>query len=132
MKILHLRTLAIALFCSVLFCSCGGDEVTTTNSSATFDELNTCDIGSGDNATRFTFTVNYDSESDSPVSKVLFDINWSSGDTDNAETSNFTDSGSSITYSWCYRFGSEEWVEISHRLETEDGTEMCWQQLHEQ
>jgi len=121
MKISYFKAFLTVILFSALLMSCGDDAITATSSSFTFDELNTCDIGSGSMATRFNFTVGYDASSDIKVSKVLFVINWSSGDTDSGETTNFTDSGGEILYSWCYRYGSEEWVEIVHTLETEDG-----------
>lgn len=118
-----LKTLVVAIFFTTVFTSCGDDDpITIKDSSATFTDLNTCDIGSGALATRFSFTIPYDKAEDVTISKILFEINWSNGDTDNSETTNFNDTGSQIEYTWCYRFGSDDWVEIVHTLELSDGT----------
>ena len=123
LKFTFFNAIIVALFVSTVFISCGDDDpITLGDSSATFTELNTCDIGSGSLATRFSFTIPYETSGDVTISKVLFDINWSSGDTDNSQTTNFNDTGSRIEYNWCYRYGSEDWVEITHRLELSDGT----------
>ena len=119
-----IRFICIALLSTFLFSGCGdSDDITANSSSFSFIQLNTCDIGSGDLATRFNFRVNYDAALDVQISKVLFDIEWSSGDSDSAETSSIDDLATSVEYSWCYRFGSEDWVEITHRLVTSNGTE---------
>ena len=95
-------------------------DVKITTSS--FDTINMCDIGSGNNGTLFVFTISYTKLSVSEVDKVLFDVEWSNGDKDSAVETNFTDNGTSVVYDWCYRFGSLSWVEINQRLVSKDGT----------
>ncbi|MEM9547467.1 MAG: hypothetical protein AAGA77_15920, partial [Bacteroidota bacterium] len=73
-------------------------------------------------ATRFTFNIDYETPDEIEISKIEFDLEWSGGDSDEAETSSFTNMGTHIEYSWCYRFGDEEWVEITHRLVTANDT----------
>ena len=125
-SLLNIVKLFIPLFfVAVVFNSCGDDDsfVNAQTSSFTFDELNMCDIGGTVTATRFTFTIDYDASEGTEIEEVRFDIDWSSGDSDDADTGSLTDTGSSVEYSWCYRFGSEEWVRITHTLVTADGKE---------
>ena len=119
----HLRIFSLLALCICLFVSCGGDDdVTANTSTVTFDELNMCDIGSGLMATRFNFRIDYETAEGIEVSKIEFELEWTSGDSDEAETSSFVDMGTHVEYSWCYRFGSEDWVEITHTLVASDGS----------
>lgn len=56
------------------------------------------------------------------IDKIIFDLKWSDGDVGNGVKTSFNDMGQSIEYDWCYKFGTEEWVEITHRLVTKQGT----------
>lgn len=117
------KIMAIAIFFSTLFISCGDDSenfITAKTSSVTFDDLNTCDIGSGLPATSFDFIIDYDASDNIEITKILFELTWTSGESESVETTDFTDTGAQIEYDWCYRFGSDDWVEISHRLETKN------------
>ncbi len=120
---LLLRNLIIAIIFSSLIVSCGDDSdsfITAQASSFTFNELNTCDIGGTTLATSFDFTIAYDASENTKIAKVLFDLEWSNGDSESSETTDFSDLGTRIEYDWCYRFGNDDWVEITHRIVTEN------------
>ena len=53
-----LKTSMLAVLCTFLMCGCSEDEIYLLESTFTFDEVNTCDLGFGANATRFTSVVN--------------------------------------------------------------------------
>lgn len=119
-----LRTIVVACLFSLLFISCGDDEsdnfITAKSTTFIFNELNTCDIGSGLPATSFDFNIDYDASDNIEITNILFDLKWSGGDTESTETNEFTDTGMRIEYDWCYRFGNDDWVEITQRLETKN------------
>lgn len=87
-----------------------------------FTALNTCDIGGCCLATEFDFTISYESSNGSEINKITVSIQWSDGDTDTFETNDFTDSGTVVTYDWCYRFSESEWVDVTHVLVGKDGS----------
>lgn len=102
----------------------GGSDVfiNAKVSTSTFEQLNTCDIGSCCLATDFDFTITYEKSSGIALDKIIFDLKWSDGDTETSVKENvFSDSGTSVVYDWCYKFGNDDWVEITHRLVTKQG-----------
>lgn len=118
-----LKIMVVTTFVSALFISCGDDSenfITAKTSSVTFNDLNTCDIGSGLPATSFDFIIDYEASDNIEITKILFDLKWTSGESESTETTEFTDTGMQIEYDWCYRFGTDDWVEITHRLETKN------------
>lgn len=109
----------------VLGCSKDDDSAGTLEAmppEVTFTALNTCDIGGCCLATEFDFTISYESSNGSEINKITVSIQWSDGDTDTFETNDFTDSGTVVTYDWCYRFSESEWVDVSHVLVGKDGS----------
>ncbi|MGI9542159.1 MAG: hypothetical protein ACR2MX_02810 [Cyclobacteriaceae bacterium] len=105
--------------------SCSDDEptisITTQASTVSFGDLNTCDIGSGDMATLFEFTIPYQASSAIEIEKVITDWKWSNGDQGTNEETNLNNNGASVVYDWCWRFGTLDWVELSARLVTKQG-----------
>lgn len=115
----------ILLLTALTGCNKNNDEssfITAKVSTSMFEELNTCDIGSCCPATRFDFTITYEASSEVEIDNIIFDLKWSDGDLDNSVETIFSDSGTSIKYDWCYKFGIAEWVEITHKLVTKQGT----------
>ena len=122
-----LRNLFTVLLCTTLCFNCSEDDdgpdlfIIAMTSTSSFDDLNTCHIDSGALATMFDFTIPYEASDGIAINKVVFDIEWSNGDTGSAESNEFINTGTDVLYNWCYRFATDEWVEITHRLETEQG-----------
>ena len=117
-----LRVIFVATFFSAILISCGDDSeefITAKTSTFSFDVLNTCDIGSGALATSFDFVIEFEASDNIEVSKILFDLKWSNGDTESTETTEFSATSTRVEYDWCYRFGGD-WVEITHRIETKN------------
>ena len=116
-----LKIVVVTTFFSTLFISCGDDNedfITANATTFTFNELNTCNIGSGLPATSFDFVIDYEASENIEITKITFDLDWSNGDSESTETTEFNDLGTRIEYDWCYRFGGDDWVEITQRIVT--------------
>ena len=128
MKIVRsLYGLAIVTLTGFLVLGCSKDDdsagvLEAMPTEVTFTALNTCDIGGCCLATEFDFTISYESSNGSKINKIMVSIIWSDGDTDTFETDDFNDSGTVITYDWCYRFSDSEWVDVTHVLVGKDGS----------
>lgn len=114
MKTVH--TLIIA-FAVLLMTACSKDDdmrpLKATSGSSSFDVLNDCDIGSGSNATSFTFEIELDSPPMIELGGVEFDLKWSDGDeSDDAMDDDIIITGSTVAWDWCFRFGGTDWFEI--------------------
>lgn len=119
-------SLILLLMGTVLGCSKddGGSDffITAKASTSSFEQLNTCDISSCCLATEFDFNVVYEASSGIEIDKIIFDLKWSDGDTETGvKEAVFSDSGTSVVYNWCYKFGDDDWVEITHRLISKQG-----------
>ena len=106
--------------------SCSDDEptisVTTQSTTLSFGDLNTCDINDGGKfATLFEFTIPYQAASAIEVEKITTDWQWSSGNSGTNEETNFSNTGTNVVYDWCWRFGEDEWVDLTARIVTKQG-----------
>lgn len=117
--------LSIAVLALVILGCSKDDEMrplTVTGSDFSFDTLNTCDIGSGDFATLFNFHLELPSAPTIEVGGVEFDLEWSNGnETENILEDDLVMTGTTISYDWCFRFGSTDWFELRQTLVDPDG-----------
>ena len=124
------KTAAFLLaLCIILlsFASCKDDSTSSampiveiTDGSYTVIEINDCDIG-GDPATEFLFELIYNASSDIDIDGVEFDDLFSSGqEIENNFEDDLDVSGNSLSFDWCYRFGSNEWVELTLKILAEN------------
>ncbi|MEB2778140.1 hypothetical protein SYJ56_22705 [Algoriphagus sp. D3-2-R+10] len=124
-KGLSIRSSLVMVLYFMTLSGCSMDEsqpfITVKPSTATFDEINTCNINSCCLATRFEFTIGFEASSGTKINKILIDIKWSDGDESARETTDFNNTGSGINYNWCYKFGNEDWVQVTHRLVGDGG-----------
>lgn len=109
----------IIVFSTILILGCDKDDdmrpLSANSGGFTFDSLNTCDIGSGANATVFTFQIELESVpmQELDLDGVEFDLEWSDGDTsEDIFEDDIIISGSTVEYDWCFRFGSTDWFEV--------------------
>jgi hypothetical protein len=111
----------------LLFSGCSSDDgpKDTINmvqpALTSFTELNTCDIGGCCLATEFDFSISYAASDGTEIARIEFELEWSDGDTDENSENDFSDTGSNVTYDWCYRFGETIWVDITHILVSTNG-----------
>ena len=77
-------------------------------------DLNGCNIDSGSPATRFLFTLNFESSPEVEIDGIEFDLLFESGtEGQNIFEDNFEITGNSLEFDFCFRFGSaSSWVEI--------------------
>ena len=122
---LSIRSGLVMILYLMTLLGCSKDEpqpfITVKSSTATFDEINTCDINSCCLATQFEFTISFEAASGTKINKILIDTKWSDGDEGAKETTDFGSTGSGINYNWCYKFGNEDWVQVIHRLVGDGG-----------
>ena len=118
--------LVVLLLVAIISCNKddGSSEVfiTTKASSSSFEQLNIYDINSCCLATEFDFTIVYQASSGIEIDKIVLDLKWSDGDTETGIQENvLNDFGTSVVYDWCYKFGNDDWVDITHKMVTKQG-----------
>ena len=111
----------------ILFFGCSKDNEESNGSinasPQTFElnGINNCDTTSGTGST-FVMTIPYTSSDGVVIERLQINTRVSNGDTENSENSQFTDTGSSIVWAVCFRFGPQDWVEYEVRLEGSNGS----------
>lgn len=112
------------LMVAVMSCSKSDDgtDASITAKAQTFelDGLNNCNTSSGNGST-IVCDIPYTTTSASKISKLLIKTTVSSGESDNAVNTKFTDKNGIIGWATCFRFGSQNWVEFEVVLEAMDG-----------
>lgn len=116
----------LAICLTIILISCSDDEpdilVTTQSTTVSFGDLNTCDINDGGKfATLFEFTIPYQASSGIEVEKITTEWQWSTGNSGTNEETNFSNTGTSVVYDWCWRFGEDDWVDLTARIVTKQG-----------
>jgi hypothetical protein len=111
---------------TVLAIGCSDDDemrpLSVSQSSSSFDTLNTCDFSSGSNGTEFTFQLQLQSAPAISVGGVEFDLLWSNGNTsDDILEEDVVINGNTVEYDWCFRFGGTDWFELNQTLVDDDG-----------
>lgn len=120
------KIMAAVLFILVL-ASCSKDDegpsdsITAKAATSSFEAVNTCPMASGSNGTNFHFTIPYSKSSKSEISFITVKLEWPTAPTSSSVASNFTDNSTSLTYSRCYRFADQDWVEITQYVVLEGG-----------
>ena len=122
------RTFVLVLFLYLTIASCSSDDegpvpvITTQATTATFDDLNGCDINDGGPfATLFDFTIPYNTTAPVEIDRITTDWEWETGNSGTNQETSFNDTGAAIIYDWCWRFGDDNWVDLTSRLVTKEG-----------
>jgi hypothetical protein len=87
----------------------------------TINGINNCNTSSGAGST-FVFEIPYSSETNSAINKLQIRRTVSDGGSDVGVNTTFTDEDGIIGWAICFRFGSQDWVEMEVVLEAEDGS----------
>ena len=124
-----IQKLMVALMVLGVLTSCSKDDdgdgssssISATASSFSIDGINNCStsIGAG---TRLLFDTPYTTSQGLTVERMLIKTTVSNGESKDDVNTNFTDTDSSIVWSSCFTYGSQDWVEYEVRLEASDGS----------
>lgn len=122
-----LKNILIWTVTLLLFISCSKDDegssTSITASAQTFqlNGINNCNTSSGSGST-FVMTIPYTSSDGVTIEKLQINTKVSDGDSDSDTNTQFTDTGTSIVWAICFRFGPQSWVEYEVKLEGSGGS----------
>jgi hypothetical protein len=113
----------LVLVSSIQLVSCKHDESPSPqfqilNGSSSYEDLNECSFSSGNPGTSFDFELDLQpADGNATVDQISFDLLWDDGDNEkNIEEDDFTIVGNTLTFDWCFRYGSSEWFELTVRV----------------
>ncbi|MCG2588430.1 hypothetical protein [Rhodohalobacter sulfatireducens] len=131
MKHIHYITIVLVVFVLVLTSvSCKDNSTNSSNISIEITNvtpsllsLNECDIGLGALASEFLFDIEYSATDEIEIDGIEFDLLWDSEDQENnILSSQFNPSDGSVSFDWCFRFGTDEqWFELDIKILAENG-----------
>jgi hypothetical protein len=90
--------------------------INTQETQVSFTEVNKCHVGGGVYYTRFNFTIPYESSPDIEIAAILY----SAEGTSEMEEDDFNDTGTSITFDLCLKFGGATSVNFTTKLVSTD------------
>jgi hypothetical protein len=131
----YFKILLVVLSSSQIL-SCKDDESPSPqfqilNGSSSYEDLNECALSSGNPGTHFDFELDLQpADASASIKEVRFDLLWDDGDNEkNIEEDDFTIVDNTLTFDWCFRFGSSEWFEVTVRVIDENNVKSNSQKI---
>ena len=99
--------------------------------TSSYEDLNECSFSGGNPGTEFYFHLQLQpADANASVDKISFDLLWDDGDNEkNIEEDDFTIVDNTLTFDWCFRYGSSEWFEVTVRVIDENNVKSNSQKI---